>query len=165
MKNSILLLLLISLFSCQPKNEKATPENSTSETSKVTVDYTVATRFISDYTHFLNTSTDPKATLVWIQNNKLLTSGFKANYTRIMEEGWKEDPELGLGFDPIFDGQDYPDNNYTITAIDSLSGFVTVSSDSWKEFEVVTRVIQNGKQSLVDGSGIINIPENKRAQR
>ncbi|MEO4004722.1 hypothetical protein [Flavobacterium sp. CAU 1735] len=165
MKNSILLLLMISLFSCQPKKDTDTTENNIPEASKTTIDYKVAIQFISDYAHFINTATDPKATLSWIQQSKLLTSGFKENYTRIMEEGLKEDPELGLGFDPVFDGQDYPDNNYTITAIDSLSGFVTVSSDSWKDFEVVMRVIQNGKQSLVDGSGIINIPENKRAQR
>jgi len=158
-KLAFLLFFIVSLASCQPKKE------DTAEVTKTTVDYKVAIQFISDYARFLNTSTDPKATLSWIQHNQLLTSDFKENYTRIMEEGWKEDPELGLGFDPVFDGQDYPDNNYTITAIDSLSGFVTVSSDSWKEFEVVIRVIQNGKQSLVDGSGIINIPENKRAQR
>ncbi|HRB70308.1 hypothetical protein [Flavobacterium sp. WV_118_3] len=165
MKNSIVLLLMIGLFSCQPKKDTDTPENNISEASKATIDYTVATQFISDYVHFLDHSTDPKATLSWIQNNKLLTSSFKDRYSHIMEEAWKEDPELGLGFDPVFDGQDYPDNNYTITAIDSLSGFVTVSSESWKEFAVVMRVVQNGKLSLVDGSGIINIPEDKRAQR
>lgn len=165
MKNSIILLLMISLFSCQSKKDTDTTENNTAEASKTTVDYKVAIQFISDYAHFLDHSTDPKTTLSWIQHNQLLTSGFKENYTRIIEEAWKTDPELGLGFDPVFDGQDYPDNNYTITAIDSLSGFVTVSSDSWKEFVVIMRVTQNGKQSLVDGSGIINIPENKRAQR
>jgi len=156
---------MISLFSCQPKKDTDTTENNIPETAKTTVDYTVATQFISDYTHFINTSTDPKATLSWIQHNKLLSSGFKENYTRIIEEAWKTDPELGLGFDPIFDGQDYPDNNYTITAIDSLNGFVSVSSSNWTDFVVVIRVVQNGKQSQVDGSGIINIPENKRAQR
>lgn len=159
MKKLAFLFFIVSLISCQPKKEAAT------ETLKTTLDYNVAVTFISDYALFLEKSNDETATISWIQNNTLLTATFKDRYEALLEEARKEDPELGLGFDPVLDAQDYPDKDYTIKTIDSLNGFVTVSATEWNDFEVVLKVVSDGNQSKVEGSGVINIPEDRRAVR
>jgi len=75
------------------------------------------------------------------------------------------DPEIGLGFDPILDAQDYPDKGFEIVHSDSTNEFVTVRGIDWPEFLLVLRLANHENKWLVDGSGVINIPENRRADR
>lgn len=162
MKKVTLLFCIVCLVSCRFKKEES---SETVKATKSTVDYNVAVTFISDYVLFLEKSKDETATISWIQNNAVLTANFKTRYTALLEEARKEDPESGLGFDPVLDAQDYPDKDYMIKAIDSLNGFVTVSSNEWTDFEVVLKVVSDGQQSKIEGSGVINIPEDQRAAR
>ena len=45
----------------------------------------------------------------WVAKQTSLTPSFKAAYKKLVDEARKIDPEIGLGFDPIVDGQDFPE--------------------------------------------------------
>lgn len=70
---------------------------------------------------------------------------------------------MGLGFDPIFDAQDYPDKGFKIDKQDST--YVIVKGINWPDFRLSLRLTFEDRQWLVDGAGVINIPTNKRAKR
>ena len=165
MRSLIIALLLVVLLSCNSEN-KATPETSTDVSEKQnTPDFNVALNFINDYTKFC-TKTDQRSTEAeWIKQNSLLTDNFKNRYRGLLDSAQKKDPELGLDFDPIFDAQDFPEKGFSIAKIDTLSGYVTVAGNDWKDFELVLKVEQENNKWLVDGAGVINIPDDKRAKR
>ncbi len=100
----------------------------------------------------------------WIQGNKLITDNFKKSYKRFVDGAYKADPEMGLDSDPIFDAQDYPDKGFTIDSCDE-NNFVTLKGADWQTFKVVVKTLNTPVGWRVDGSGIINIPEDKRAKR
>jgi len=104
----------------------------------------------------------------WVANHKALTPNFKTAYKKMIEQGKKEDPELGLGFDPIIDGQDFPDK-FDKVKICKPSGVIWVSGswtpDSKKTMEIAVKPIQKQGKWLIDGSGVINIPEKEQAKR
>lgn len=161
MKKIAILFCIISFVSCQTKKENT----DSSKEQQETVDYTVAVKFISDYVTMLEKNKNESSTINWIQNNSMLTADFKNRYKALMDDARKDDPELGLGFDPILDAQDYPDKNYVIQAIDSITGFVTVSSNDSEDFQIILKVVSDGNQSKIEGSGVVNIPEDQRAPR
>jgi len=165
MRALIVTLFSVGLFSCIPVN-KANPKTSTAISEKqVTPDFNVALNFINDYTKFC-TKTDQRSTEAeWIKQNSLLTDNFKNRYRDLMDSAQKKDPELGLGSDPIFDAQDFPEKGFSIAKVDTLSGYVTVAGNDWKDFELVLKVEQENNKWLVDGAGVINIPDDKRAKR
>src|SRR5437764_4590505 len=101
----------------------------------------------------------------WVERNPLLTNNFKTFYRNLLDAAQKEDPEVGLDFDPIFDAQDFPDKGFEIVNCDNETGYVTVRGKDWADFVLVLKVIQQDNKWLVDGSGVINIPVNKRAKR
>ena len=165
MRALIVTLFSVGLFSCNSVN-KANPKTSTAISEKqVTPDFNVALNFINDYTKFC-TKTDQRSTEAeWIKQNSLLTDNFKNRYRDLMDSAQKKDPELGLGSDPIFDAQDFPEKGFSIAKVDTLSGYVTVAGNDWKDFELVLKVEQENNKWLVDGAGVINIPNDKRAKR
>ncbi len=165
MRLLILTLLSVGLLSCNSEN-KAKPETSTDVSEKqVTPDFNVALNFINDYTKFC-TKTDQRTTEAeWIKQNSLLTDNFKIRYRDLLDSAQKKDPEIGLDFEPIFDAQDFPEKGFSIIKIDTLSGFVTVAGNDWKDFELVLKVEQEHNKWLVEGAGVINIPDDKRAKR
>ena len=81
------------------------------------------------------------------------------------DSAYKVEPEVGLDFDPIVDGQDFPDKGFKIKSIDKATGLVTLQGIDWQDFEVVLKVVNENDKSLVNGSGIINIPMNKQPKR
>ena len=66
-------------------------------------------------------------------------------------------PELGLGFDPIFDAQDYPDIGYRIKSFDSKTGIVQLESSDNLGYHAKVRVKLIGNKTLVDGAGVIRM--------
>lgn len=157
-------LLLCHLFVCTAQ-VKSTPtqiietsiSNSKSNTS-------VALQFINDYVAFCSSKQRIKLNQ-WVGNNKLLTNHFKSAYIKLVNSALKSDPELGLDFDPILDAQDYPEKGFNIINYDSATGYVTLNGKDWPAFVLVIRIVKQGNKWLVDGSGVINIPEEKRAKR
>ncbi|HEY8100573.1 MAG TPA: hypothetical protein VIF82_07435 [Burkholderiaceae bacterium] len=128
----------------------------------------IANRFMNEYKKYSDEVLNRKSHETveqWIQRNKLITVNFKNTYKKLIEIAHKQDPELGLGSDPIFDAQDYPDQGFVILDCDEKSNLVTLKGKDWEAFKVVVKVNKFDEDWLVDGAGIINIPKNKRAKR
>ena len=128
-------------------------------------DTTVALQFINSYVRFTlseNKTTPPLTT--WIQNNTLLTPSFKTQYQSIVDKATKDDPEMGLDADPILDAQDLPEEGFVLKQSDPATGYLTVRGKDWKDFELTMKLVQQNGKWLVDGSGYINIPQNKQAK-
>ena len=164
MRPFIIGLLSVGLLCCNSENN-TTPETSAPSEEQVTPDFNVALTFINNYTIFCTKRDRQRTDTEWIKQNPLLTDSFKNRYKSLLDSAQKKDPELGLDSDPIFDAQDFPEKGFSILKIDTLGRYVTVAGNDWKEFELVLKVGQQNDKWLVDGAGLINIPENKRAKR
>lgn len=165
MKTTALLLPALLLLACstqpQKPNDSIVPKTDATVNATPVPDFNVALQFMNAYTAYCATSADAN----WIAKQPLLTDNFKAAHKKLIEDAQKADPEMGLGFDPIFDAQDYPDKGFSISATDTANGYVTVTGINWPDFQVVLKVVQQNNQWLVDGAGVINIPQEKRAKR
>ncbi len=165
MKRYTIAIGLLMCLACQSKTEKKVDTDY--QTTDVTgiikmesgIDYSVAEQFINDYVVLESNDVEQ-----WVQNHTLLSNNFKARYSALIDSARRAEPEIGLGFDPVVDGQDFP-NQLSILEIDSLNGYVTLQGVDWEDFQLVMKVIYENNQSLIEGSGIINIPEGKQATR
>lgn len=165
MKIALLSITLLLLLSCTQQDKNSDSSASKSITQNDSLDFNVALTFINDYATFCTPKSPPTNDTNWIPHNPLLTDNFKTSYNKLINSACKEAPELGLGFDPIFDAQDFPDKGFEILNYDQKTGFITVKGIDWPEFKLVLKVIKEKNKSLVDGSGVINIPSDKKAQR
>jgi hypothetical protein len=120
-----------------------------------------ALTFINDYVDFCNNMTPSISTLDWISANTLTTPNFKSRLKTVIEDANKLDPEMGLGADPIFDAQDYPDKGFEFDSIDSLNNLITLKGIDWPDFKLTIKMARQNFVWLVDGCGMINMPTNK----
>lgn len=165
-KKICLFLLIILSVSCNTQTD-VDPKNETGSTeAKQTTDFNVALKFINDYTAVCSSNPETTNMMNWILKNELLTDSFKKSYKNLVDSAKKADSEMGLDFDPVFDAQDFPDKGCELLNCDNNTGYITVKGKiDWPEFNLVLRVVSQNNKWLVDGSGVINIPENKRAKR
>tara|TARA_B100000941_G_C28478964_1_gene540941 strand:+ start:1161 stop:1604 length:444 start_codon:yes stop_codon:yes gene_type:complete len=122
--------------------------------------YTI--KFINDYLDFSNDLKSEIGLIEWVNQRHDVTGEFKNELNRILEEAEKNDPELGLGFDPILDAQDSP-NRFKLDK--SESEYLIVKGENWTEFRLTLKMKLVDNKWLVDGAGIINVPENRRIKR
>ena len=161
MKTIIILLLGLTIFSCNSTDSKfETSKKETIQTSEP--NYQVAIQFINDYLAYSNDFKSKVGLIEWVNKRTDVTVGFKAELKRIIDEAEKNDPELGLGFDPVLDAQDSP-NKFELDKSDSE--YLVVKGVKWIDFKLTLKLKLEGNKWLVDGAGIINIPENKRIER
>lgn len=102
--------------------------------------------------------------LDWLLQHSNTSPNFKTALQDIIHKARLENPEFGLDFDPVLDGQDYPDKGFILKDYDATTGYMTLSGIEWPEFILVIRVIQHDNIWYLDGSGVVNIPESKRAE-
>jgi hypothetical protein len=159
MRTFLSTLLAIAIFSCNSNTEVTPNNNSTQPTkTKPTPDCSVALKFINDYTAFISSPKKPTKDLTWVEQNPSLTTKFKLTYKTLLDSARKVDPEIGLGFDPILDAQDYPNKGFDLLSCDTTLGYVKVKGKDWQNFVLTLKVVQQNNQWLVDGAGVINIP-------
>jgi hypothetical protein len=120
---------------------------------------------MKEYKAFCDKADAGETALQWVQRNKRVTEDFKKAYTKMVLDAQKEEPEIGLGFDPIWDGQDYPQKGLVALKCDDKSGFVTLNAVDIESYRVVVKVIKTPRGRLVDGAGVVNIPKDKQAAR
>ncbi|GAB3721601.1 hypothetical protein [Flavobacterium koreense] len=151
-----IFILFFLTISCK---ESSNRENKNSK-SLHNVDYNVALKFINDYNKdFFNPRVEA---LVWLSKNKAVTKNLLDRYKQMVDSAEIDEPELGLDFDPIINGQDSDEQGFEIMEIDSLNGYVTVQGKSYPDYKIVLKVIDKNGVTLVDGSGVINIPKSKQ---
>jgi hypothetical protein len=136
----LLTVLTISLGAHGQNKSQATIETPKSA---------VALAFINEYVKYCDNRKSESGTIKWIEDNKLLTTEFKKSYKGLVEEARKREPELGLGFDPIFDAQDYPDKGFEFLKFDSEE-YVMVRGIGWSSFTIVIKVRLVGDKWMVD---------------
>ena len=149
MKQIILLLTILSIVSCNKnaennnleidtlKNKDKKPkteinnqisedkENRKEKTSDIEqVD--TALNFINSYIVDCNKMKESVGYLNFVKSSKLTSNNFKTELQKIVDEAEKEDPEMGLGFDPIVDGQDYPEEGFELKHFDSETNIIVV---------------------------------------
>jgi hypothetical protein len=154
----IWILLILTIASCNTKSDNRTQE------SNELPDKSVALKFINEYTDFCKTNDSELNSLKWIQSNELTTNEFKLEHKRLIEKARLEDEEIGLGFDPIFNAQDYPEAGFVFSNYDN-EGYLILKGKGSPEFKVVVRTKLNGDKWLVDGAGVVNIPQDKQLSR
>lgn len=154
----IFLLAIIALFvACNSNKETNKNETNTIVDAVAVPDFNVALQFINEYVEHQSNLNENSNTQEWIKNHPLLSDNFKRSYKEINENAIKNDPEIGLGFDPIFNAQDFPDKGFTVAKTDTTSGTVLVKGVDWEDFNVSLKVISENGKSLVDGAGMVRI--------
>lgn len=161
MKYIILIILAFFLFRCDSQSEKSNENElrSTEINSQVGID------FLNSYIENCNQMQGSTDVVEWTRSSKVATDKFKTELENLVVNARKENPELGLGFDPIFDAQDYLDEGIRLFEFDAETGFLTVKGINWESFKVTMRLISQDGQTKVDGCGIINIPKDKSTSR
>ncbi len=146
MKPLIILTFLVTLFACEtPKKEV-----------KTEVDARIALEVMNNYVANCNALKDPQK---WVQNNRLLSHDFKEAYKSMIEDAFKEDPEMGLGFDPILNAQDFPEKGFKVSSVLLEKRMVILEGIDMPDFTVATRLVEINGKWLLDGAGAIRIPK------
>lgn len=157
MSKSIFFLLILSLVSCSNTNEQTLPFSQNNPLNN-TVDPEVASEFVNQYVN-RDYSIDLEN---WANSSDLTSESFKQELSKIMTKAWEENPEYGLGFDPIINAQDSPEEGYELESYDQKTGHAVVSPIGWEDASVHVKLILVEGKTLVDGCGIVNIPEELR---
>ena len=148
--------------SCLDKGGRWDYENQLCEIKDFRADYNVALHFINDYVKYFSVLRPELGQTEWIVQRQDVTINFKAELQRILSQAEKDDPEMGLGFDPIIDAQDMP-NEFEIESTEN--DYVIVKGKKWETFFLALKIKLVENRWLVEGSGIINIPAEKRVKR
>ncbi|NLT52211.1 MAG: hypothetical protein GXX85_15005 [Ignavibacteria bacterium] len=153
----IYLLIVVTIgFSCNTRTNEKSPVQPDPKVPHLTPDPNIALKFTNEYAVLSSKGNS----MDWIEGNRLLTANFKSIYKNLLDSAIKADPEMGLGFDPVFNAQDYPDS-FVIKNIDK-DGFIILQGKDWQNFLVMVKLVCEEKNWLVDGAGIINIPASKQ---
>lgn len=173
MKYLCILVFLISLLACQSDKKNANKasgldlpntdlyEPLENEASSANENYQAALDFLNAYIENI----DNLQVLEFVESSPLATESFKTELENIVIRAWEENPEIGLGFDPLFDAQDYPSEGVELYEFHPETGYVIVKGVEWDDFRVAMKVVNENGHILVDGCGAVNIPEDERAQR
>ena len=168
---------VVAMFiSCgQSSNKRATEKAITIEPNEINSTETqidksntpidIALTFIESYIDNCNKRKESIGIIEWVNSNNLTTNHFKTEVKTMIEEAFKIEPELGLGFDPIFDAQDYPDEGFELESFDSKTNYIVVKGKNWADFKLTIKMVLENNKWLVDGCGVINIPNDKRIAR
>ncbi|MCX7549642.1 DUF3828 domain-containing protein [Xanthomarina sp. F2636L] len=157
---TLTIILLLTLFSCKQsvsKEKEVAIEQNQAEL--------IALEFINNYVEFCNDRNTELGLTDWISKQPNISENFKNELKKISTEAEKNNPELGLGFDPIFDAQDYPDNGFELEKAEFKSEYITVKGKDWNDFKLKIKMERKNEQWLVNGVGIINMTENERVGR
>ena len=124
-----------------------------------------ALEFINGYVDNLNKQEDQIELLAWANSNKLVTADFRKDLSRIIDEANREDPDWGLGYDPILNAQDYPESGFEIVSFDPISNLIYFQGIDWDGFKLTLKAKSVDGAWLVDGCGDVNLTEEEKAER
>lgn len=168
MKPIIFTFILLVMISCGESS--VTKKTSNVHTTglalpdgKISVD--IALEFINSYVENCNKMNESIGVVEWVNSNNLTTNNFRTELKRILDEAYIQEPEIGLNANPIVDAQDYPENGFELESFDSKTNFLVVKGKDWPEFKVAMKMTFEDGNWLVDGCGMINIPNHKRVAR
>lgn len=175
MKKLLAFAIVLFLISCQSKTEKSseipmtklepavTEKIINSEETSDELNPQLAVDFMNSY--IKSRMGEYIDILEWTEANPNASEKLKSALKEMYDKAWEEDPIVGLGFDPFFDAQDFP-MTVELSKFDKETGYVTIKGIcDWDEYRVRMKVIDENGKMLVDGCGVVNIPEDKQARR
>lgn len=142
----VLTAILFTLVACGAPDKDSNNEKG--------MDPQISLDVMNDYVKSGSALRDPAK---WVKNNKMLSPDFKKAYDKMIAEAYKDDPEMGLGFDPILNAQDFPEKGFEIKSVDSKKGLITLRGIDWPEFVVATKLAEVKGEWLLDGAGVIRM--------
>ncbi|MRI63940.1 DUF3828 domain-containing protein [Ornithobacterium rhinotracheale] len=166
MKKIIFSLIVFStIFSCG-KNKKQESlqelQNTTNVLSEKNIETSaekIALNFADSYTQFMRNDVDFSETKKWIEQNEEVTAAFKKSWIDMLEQAEKQNPEMGLDFDPIINAQDVPDDGFEVVSFDEKTNIVTLKAKDTTDFTLKLKMVNQNNRWLVDGSGVVNMPK------
>lgn len=167
LKHALVLTTLV-LASCGQFESTNNSVASTTQQEAVSINENRihnALNFINGYVENSNEMNQSIGVLEWVNSNSLTTDSFKTELKKLINEAYRQDPELGLGTDPIFDAQDNPSEGFELASFDENINYLTVKGKNWPEFKLTMKIVEVNGNWLVDGCGMVNIPNDKRAER
>jgi hypothetical protein len=96
-----------------------------------------------------------------VQKSPQLSPGLKKAYAKLVGDALKENPESGLGYDPIVCGQDFPDAGFAVKSVtlkESTGSAVVSSKDKNFDHSIPVTLVK------VDGKWLINGIEKLKAK-
>lgn len=160
----ILILSIIVFISCgrnENTNKPLETESKQTETKKEINKTENAISFINAYVENCNNIKQALSAVEWANSSNLCTKHFKTEIKNLIDNA---DPEMGLGFDPIFNAQDYPEKGFELDSLNEKTNYITVKGKDNSAFKIVMILLEENGKWLVDGCGYINIPDDKRAK-
>ncbi len=168
MKRIIILSVTILFASCGQDSDKKTIHEVRVTESNIpseNVPVEIGLEFINSYVANCNKVEESVGVVEWVNGSNMVTKRFKKELKTIVDEAYKANPEMGLDADPIFDAQDYPDKGLELESFDSKTNFIVVKGKEWADFKLTMKMVLENDNWLVDGCGIINVPNGKRIAR
>ncbi|MBK7129628.1 MAG: hypothetical protein IPM74_06010 [Crocinitomicaceae bacterium] len=160
MKNFIFPLLVIVLSACQTNSNTEQTEQEILVTEEKTTCENMtdaALNFMNDYVDYCLNPQPETGLTAWIDQRKDVTTHFKDELNTILREAIENDPEMGLGFDPLLNAQDCPEKGFELFSCDSTSKLVEVSGIDYPEFKVNISLLQENNIWKIEGCGVVNI--------
>lgn len=154
------IIIFLTLFSC--KQSVSTEKGDIIEQNQAE---NIALEFINNYVGFCNDRNSELGLTEWISEQSNVSEQFNTELKKLITETEIIKPELGLGFDPIFNAQDYPNKGFELDKSDKKSEYITVKGKNWNDFKLKIKMERKNEQWLVNGIGIINMTENERIER
>ena len=145
----IRLLFLVLLASCLPQNKRERVSLSKTEN---------ALTFINNYVENCNKKKQSIDVVEWVKSSDLVTTDFKDELKKVMDEASEKEPAVGLGADPLFNAQYYPDKGFELDSFEEKSNYLVVKGKNLPEFKVIMKIVNENKKWLVDGCGLIRVP-------
>ena len=99
-----------------------------------------------------------KNLLRWVNANPFVSDDFKKALRKAVVDARKEDPEMGLDYDPILDAQDYPEKGYRArrTQISGNKATVAMEGIDAPDFKVSVELVSLQGNWRINGIGQIN---------
>ena len=159
----LLLFLILTLISCESKvktEEQSQTENKVeqnTEQRKVLTEEqekkaTIALSFVNGYLEHNDSSMD------WIYNSDLVTDTLKHSLRKMIDEAYKDDPELGLGYDPIISAQDQPSEGYELDYFEKNDDYMMLRGIPEEQFSLKIKLLKDKDNKWrIDGCGDVNL--------
>ncbi len=180
MKHIILIIIISALFACNSSPQTTSNSVETSELvdttsteleqpepieSQTEPNPEIAVNFINSYVENANKMREAVEIREWVNSSELVTDNFKTDLVNMINGAFEREPGYGLGFDPILDAQDYPEEGFLLSNYDSTLNIATVTGKQWISFVLNIKLTNQNDRTLVDGCGVVNIPKEQRAER
>ncbi len=113
----------------------------------------VALKFMNDYVVNCNKFKESMDIQSWTNKNNMASEVLKKRLAQMIAEGEKKDPEIGLGFDPFLNAQEWPSEGFEIEK--QYGEYIVLRGKKWKDFKVKVQVINENNKMFVNGAGVV----------